>query len=71
MSNTEDELALSDLGTELDGSVLFGDLGFLWGLQRIIRVSAMQSIDLNRDLGVVFAKHRSIKAVGAIGGSPC
>ena len=30
--DAEDELALSDLGTELDGSVLLGSLNLLGGL---------------------------------------
>lgn len=33
MSNTEYELSLSDLGTELDGSVCLVDLSFLGGLE--------------------------------------
>lgn len=37
--DAEDELALSDLGTELDGSVLLGGLNLLGGLRELSSAS--------------------------------
>lgn len=44
VGNTENELALSDLGTEGDGVLLLSDFDFFGCLSNIIQKSALQSI---------------------------